>query len=465
MRLFKKILPLLFLIALISCNNNKDTEIHGTTLISGQIINPKLDYIIFSQGDRVLDTVKLDSNNFFRYKTDKIKAGLYSLKHNETQVFYIEPGDSLLLNVNTMDFDESLAYSGKGASQNNLLMDLYLTNESENKNLSRWYSLSPEVYEEKVDSLRSIKLNEYKDFLKYNEVSEGFKKVALASINYDYYSKKELYTAANMGSSKTIPQSFFDYRKKIDFGGNDLRFYYPYYRFLNRYFDNIISSSYGSKKVMDRNSFDYNYKRLKIIDSTITQDSLKNSLLRYNTIRYLLNAKNAEEEQKIFTIFSKLSTDESHLREIDKLAQATIKLSAGKIIPNILLVNADNVVKDLHSIVKTNTVLYFWSSQYVAQFKNIHNRTAELKSKYPEYDFIGINTDTNYKKWRKIITNSGYNNAGEFQLENVADAEKKLVLSSMNKVIILDKNSKILEGNTNMFNRNFEELLLGYLNK
>ena len=179
----KKKLPLilLLLISLFSCNK-KDTD-SSTTWIGGQIVNPKSDYVIFAQGEYILDTVKLDSNNFFLYHTDKMKDGLYILRHNETQVFYINPGDSIMLHVNTLDFDESLAYSGRGAEKNNLLMDLYLKKEVENKMLPKWYTLSPEEFTAKIDSIRNYKLNKYNEFLAKNKVDEGFKNVALTSIN------------------------------------------------------------------------------------------------------------------------------------------------------------------------------------------------------------------------------------------------------------------------------------------
>ncbi len=462
--MFKKILLLLLFTAILSCKN-KDSDTPKTTWISGQIVNPKLDYIIFSQGDQILDTLKLDSNNFFLYKTQKIKAGLYSLKHNESQVFYIKPGDSLLIHLNTMDFDESLAYSGRGGQENNLLMDLFLENETEINNLPKWYSDSPRVFERKIDSLKELKIQKIKDFLQNNEVSENFKKVVDANIKYSHYSKKELYAAASAGSHKEIPANFFDFRKNIDFGNNTLRFYYPYYRYLNRYFDNVISSNYNQSVINNRNSYEYNYKKLELIDSLVKTDSLKNSLLRYNIVRYLVNAKNAQEEQKLYSVYSKMTTDEKHREEVKKLADATVKISSGNLVPNILLVNTANIVQDLQSIINSPTVLYFWSAQSVMQFKNIHRRAAELKSKYPEYDFIGINTDSHFKRWRETIEKTGYNSAKEFQLENVSDAQKKLVLNSINKVIILDKKGIILEGNSNMFNNNFEELLLGYLNK
>ncbi|WP_347374422.1 thioredoxin-like domain-containing protein [Aequorivita sp. Q41] len=464
MRFFKKILLLLSITIACSCNNKEDKE-SSTTYIRGQIVNPTLDYVIFSRGNQVLDTVKLDASNFFEYTTEKIKAGLYSFKHSETQVFYIEPGDSLLMHVNTADFDESLAYSGKGGEQNNLLMELYLRNETENQNLPKWYSLSTKEFESKIDSLKALKLAEYKQFVQNNTVNENFKKIALANIDYDYYSKKELFVSGNRSNPEKFNDAYFEYRKKIDFGLNDLNFYYPYYRFMNRYFTNMACSKYNDKTTINRNSFQYNYQKIHLIDSTVSSDTLKNSLLRYTAISYLLNAKDAEEEKKFFDAFSKMNTDKKHLAEVSVLMHATVKLTSGNIIPNVMLVSSENVAKDLHTIIKAPTVLYFWSSQSASQYKNIHTRATELKSKYPEYDFIGINMDTHFKKWRQTITKLKYNTASEFQLDNLEDAEKKLVLNSMNKVFIVDKNAIILEGKTNMFNTNFEELLLGFLNR
>ncbi|MDC8000888.1 thioredoxin-like domain-containing protein [Aequorivita todarodis] len=437
-----------------------------TTYIGGQIVNPTLDYIIFSKGNQILDTVKLDGNNFFHYRTEKIKAGLYFLKHGESQVFFIEPGDSLLIHINTIDFDESLAYSGRGGAKNNLLIDLYLQNETENKNLPKWYALSSTEFDHKIDSLKKIKINKYEEYLdKNNEVAEGFKNVVLANINYDYYSKKEMYGAANRSNPEKFDKHFFDYRKKIDFDQNELKYYYPYYRFMNRYFENMVCSKYANKTPINRNSFEYNYRKIELIDSIVTSDSLKNSLLRYNAMWYLLNAKNAEEETKFFEAYSRMNTDKKNLEEVRKVFDASVKLTAGNPVPNVALVSTDNVVKDLQSIIKAPTVVYFWTSQSTSLYKNIHNRAAELKSKYPEYDFIAINTDTHFKKWRETVKKAKYNPETEFQLENLADAEKKLVLNAMNKVIIVDENGIILEGKTNMFHTNFEELLLGYLNK
>ena len=449
-------------VALFSCKD-KDSSSIETTWIGGQIVNPKVDYVIFAQGEYILDTVKLDSNNFFLYHTDKMKKGLYILRHNETQVFYINPGDSLLLHVNTLDFDESLAYSGRGAEKNNLLMDLYLKNDSENKLLPQWYTLSPKEFTKKIDSLEKRKIKKYDDFISKNKVDEEFKKVATASIKYDNFSKKELYAIANRLRADQLGKDYYKYRKKIDFEREELRFYYPYYRFLHRYFTNLIVSK--NEPGISRISYQFSLDKMKAIDSVISNDSIKNSLLRITAKRYLFSAKVAEEEKRFYEEFKKVNNNPKHLKEISELTEVTIKMSKGNPVPNILLLTSDNTVTGLHNIIKKPSVLYFWSAKAPNQARVIHSRIAELKSKYPEYDFLGLNTDDHYRNWRSNVNSMGYDPTMEYQLENVSESEKTLVLSSMNKSIILDKDKMILDGSTNIFNTGFEELLLGYLNR
>lgn len=462
--LIKKI-PLFLLCILLGSCKNQESETEQATYISGQIINPVLDYIVFSKGNAVLDTVKLDAKDFFQYRAENIKPGLYFIKHGESQAFFLEPGDSLLLHLNTLDFDESLAYSGKGGEKNNLLMDLYLSNETENQNLTKWYTLPPKEFERKIDSLKALKTNRFEGFVRNNKVSEAFKEVAKANIMYDYYSKKEMYAAANRSKPEQLDAAFFEYRKNIDFDRSDLNYYYPYHRFMNRFFENLVCNKFDNQPPIERNSFDYNFQKIKLIDSLVKSDSIKNSLLRYNAMWYLLNAKDAEEETRFFEAYSKMVTDPKNVAEMQKVYDATVKLTAGNTIPNVALVNIDNVVVNLLDIVKGPTVVYFWSSQSASQYKNIHLRAAELKSKYPEYTFLALNTDKHFKNWRKTVKKAGYNPETEYQLENLTDAERKLVINALNKVFILNKDGIILEGKTNMFNPNFEELLLGFLNR
>lgn len=463
--MIKKLLILFLFIGIaFSCKKDKEVD-SDVTFLSGLIVNPELDYVIFSKGNQVLDTVPLDSKNFFFYKTDKItEEGLFIFRHNETQVFFAEPGDSLILHLNTMDFDKSLNYSGRGAEKNNLLMTLFLANVEENKNLPKWYTLSPEEFTEKIDSLKLNKEKEFKDFLSRNkEVSPAFKAVARTAINYDYYSKKELYGTANKNRLGDLGPDFYSYRDNIDFENEDLRLYYPYYRFMIRFFDNLVVSKHPFG--INRNSYEFNIDRLHAIDSLTQGDSIRNSLTRITALRYFYHAKDEKNQEAFLAQFKQFNNNPRHIEEIEELSQYARKLSNGKTVPDVSLLTMENTNVMLHDVIKRPTVLYFWSSESSEQGRVIHRRAAELKSKYPEYDFIGINSDSHFRKWRTKVEQEKYDPKMEYQLENPVTSEKVFVLGNISKVIIIDTDKTILDGNNNMFNPEFEQLLLGYLNR
>ena len=167
----------------------------------------------------------------------------------------------------------------------------------------------------------------------------------------------------------------------------------------------------------------------------------------------------------MLALFQEINTNIDHLKEIADLSESSMKLTPGNEIPNLFLVTAENTLKALHGIINNPTVIYLWSGESGKHYKNVHHKAKELNSKFPEYDFIGINTDSNYNKWIHIVSRQGYNKGREFQFEDFTKAEKSLVIYSMNKTFIVDENAKIINGSTNLFNKNIEEILLGYLNK
>lgn len=465
--LTRYLLLFLLFILLLSCTNFEESA-SKVTWIGGEIVNPKIEYVILSKDHNVLDTIPLDDNNFFHYRADSITEGLYSFKHYEYQILYLEPGDSLMLRLNTADFDESLAFTGKGAERNSLLMEFFLINEAETQLLPSYYHLAPNEFQQKMDSLSKIRTSLYNEFIVKNPYEERFREIAKANIAYDNYIKKELYISTKFGnkqfSDKTISDEFYEHRNHLDLGSEMLCTFYPYYRFLNKYFDNLAYGKYNSQDNFDRLTFVHIYNKLKIIDSLVTNESLKNNLIRGNIGLFLVNGKDVDKVPELMDLFGKINTNKHNHKKLTELSKASLLLAKGNIIPDVLLINSENTVKDLHSILRKPTVLYFWSYESVMHFKNIHSKAAELSSKYPEYDFIGINTDTHFKKWLSIVIKAGYNKTNEYQFDNIEDAEKKLVINSANKAIILDENGAILQGNSSLFSQYIESKLLAHLN-
>jgi len=460
--------PLLFIILLsvfYSCDDSS-TRNKDMTYIGGEIINPKMDKVILSKGNCILDTIYLDETNHFLFVGEKLEPGLYSFQHGEYQKFFLEPGDSLILRVNTMDFDESLTYTGKGAERNNLLMEFFLSNEQEHQLLQEIAQLSATEFEVKIDSMRDARLQSLGHVIKEAHQSKNFLKVARAAIQYDHYSMKEMYISINKNPErrKQIPAAFYNFRKDISYGDSMLTTYYPYYQFLDRHLNNVASEEILNETSSHNVAFQHTQKKLDLIDSKITYDTLKNNLLRTTAMRYLLRCNEKQKQQQVATKYANLSNNNSHVVEITQILDATLKLTPGNNIPPIVVVDAENMSKGIDAVIKKPTVIYFWSYNSVAHYKNIHSRAAELKQRYPEYDFIAINTDTHFRKWRNIIGKNAFNLKCEYQFENSNQAGKDLVLTSINKAIVVDANGVILESNTSLLKLTFESELLGFLN-
>lgn len=464
--MIKKIIFFLSIFLFISCQDNGGNE-NKTTWIGGQIVNPKSDYVLLYKEEQLVDSVKLNRDNYFLYKSDSIQKGLYSFRHYEYQIFYIEPGDSLMFRVNTIDFDETLSFSGKGAERNNFLMDMFLINEKEIDYLPQLYKYSPIKFEKKLDSLKRIRIGIYNNFLKKNEPDSTFIEVAEASINYDHYSKKELYTSVNLKKKDTLfysdlTEGFYDYRNDIDFGSELLRSYFPYYRLLYRYFDNVTLEENKKQKHYSRSSYEHNYNKLNKINSVVTNDSLKNVLAKNIAHKYLLDCNSKEKQKKIVALFKDINSNKSHHEFIHNLADASMNLTAGNKIPNLSLATTDQTIKDLHSLITKPTVIYLWSSYSIKHYKESHIRALELKGKFPGFNFLAINTNKQYNHWISIVNKFEYNSSFEFQFQNVESAEKKLVINSINKAFIVDQNGVIINGNTNLFNHKIEKILKEY---
>ena len=100
----------ILIVLLSSCMSTDNQD--NITCFGGEIINPKASFVLLLKDDKVIDTLKLNRNNQFLESFPDVKEGLYTFKHGpEFQYMYLQPKDSLLVRLNTWDFDESMVFS------------------------------------------------------------------------------------------------------------------------------------------------------------------------------------------------------------------------------------------------------------------------------------------------------------------------------------------------------------------
>ncbi len=465
---------ILVLLTLLGCKGKSETG-YNYAYIGGEIINPTADYVVLLKSETTIDTIKLDNRNRFLYKVSDLEEGLYSFRHGyEYQMILLEPQDSILFRLNTLDFDESLVFTGKGAKKNNYLINEFLENEIEEKYIFKLCQLTPTIYQNHIDSLKTLKVKKFKKFKNKYETSPLFEKIAQANIDYDYYSSKEIYPFVHYGKNKeailkSLPKDFYSYRKNINYN-NDLSIhYYKYNKFLRYSFSNISlkeHNNHSNDKHFNRYSLCYNLDRLKLIDSLITNTSIKDGLLYDLTMNYVSKNKNVENNNVILKSYLSKTKSEKRKNKMISFTNSLNELKMGSNIPNITLVNHENVEVAMSSIVDAPSVISFWSHTYHDHFRDSHKEIKKLKIKYPEVIFITINIDDyGLEKPEKSLKRNRFSCKNEYVFKNPKEAAKTLAIHPITKAIIVDKNKKIVNNNTNIFSVKFEKQLLGLINQ
>lgn len=470
------ILTLLTLSTLFSCKQGSNGE-KDYAYFGGEIINPNMKYLILkSPGGTTSDTLFLDKNNRFGKKLTNITSGLYTFLHGENQYVLLEPEDSIMVRLNTIDFDESLVFTGKGARKNNYLISMFLQNEIDNKKfMGLMWNMEPKEFEQALDSNRHAKLTDLKNFLANKDYSEYFKTISESNINYDYYSYKELYPFSFYGYNnliryKDLPANFYDFRKEADYNNDKLMSVIPYNRFLLCHFNNLALSKFYETAthnvVFDNQSVVYNLEKLQLIDSLITNKNIKNYLLKFNTINFITISKDSLETKEVLNSFIEKCSDGRDKTYMKNLAKIVNRFKAGNKLPTILLKNLNDVVVSSDSIITKPSVIYFWSSNYPMLLRNSHYKAKMLKLKFPEINFIAININDNDKlRWSNIIKKYHFSSDNEYQFHDPSSAMQELAINSVNRSIFLNGDGTIINSNAMMFTSEFEDQLANSLHK
>ena len=155
-------------LTIFSCKKDKD----DFAFIGGEITNPNTNFVVISKADVILDTISLDKNNRFIYKINNLVSGIYTFKHGgEIQMVLLEPKDSIMFRLNTHDFDESLVFTGNGDKKNNYIINVFLQNEVEQKRIFKFCQLTPEKYQNQIDSLKAEKNLKLENFIIFTIIS------------------------------------------------------------------------------------------------------------------------------------------------------------------------------------------------------------------------------------------------------------------------------------------------------
>lgn len=429
----------------------------------GEILNPQDKFVLFMKDNEVIDTIFLDKNNRFMHKFDSLAPGLYTFKHNpEYQYVYFDKNDSLMVRVNTFDFDNSVVFCGRGDEKNNFLMELYLKNEADKSLMFDVFDRDVKGFEKNIDSSFAIRKSFY--LKKKAEIGwdENFDLIAKASLDFHHITKKEIYPYAHQFRTgenirTQLPKNYYDHRKDVDYNNAVLTNYSPYIKYVSSMLNNVALQS--NTQDLNENSLENNITKLNITDTLIKSEKVKNVVLNNVAMMYLLEDQNMYNNQKFIQRYLELSTDTKQEKEISEIYNSVQNLKVGNKLPKIDLIDNNNQVYDLQSSIKKPTVLFFWTTPAESHITAAHKKAQEFKAKFPNYDFIAININDTDSKWKNAIKKHNLTSNKELHAVDFEALKKQWVITKVHRVIVLNADGTIKNGFANFFDVNFEESL------
>lgn len=464
---------LLSIVVLTSCNDN--TETSKKVYVGGQIENPSSDYVIISKNDVDIDTFKLNDKNRFGGNLENIEPGLYVFKHPpENQIMYLEPGDSTMIFVNTLEFDESINFSGKGSKESNFLTEMYLLNQKNNDLILHYYRVKPEEFARKTDSIKEKRMTDLDELRDRYDLSEHFYELASSSINYEYYDLRERYTFLiekyYPDFAENIPEKFHDYRKDISFNDKDSQDNYVYLNFLDDYFrtksiENCDQNKIDSKECYNLNSYSNIKNRMKMVDSLIKIESIRNSFLELLAAQGIIYSQDKNNINSILDMLTKMKYSGGQIADIKQMAMIQANLLPGNNIGNLKLLNSKKDTVQLKNISKKPIITYHWSLTSQGHHKWENKIIEDLRFKYPEINFIGINIDKDQlETWQERINNKPYDADFEYKLEMLR-VKQNLLKNYLNKLLFISPDGKIIRGDVQLNSPDLESKILEFISQ
>ena len=456
-----------------ACENSSSRETNFAYL-GGEIVNPTSDFIVIQKGGEILDSVRLDEKNKFSYRIDSVKTGIYSFEHRpEVQHFYISPGDSLLLRVNTLAFDESLHFSGTGDTQNNFIAEMYLLDKANSDLLLSFYKTPPTEFLKQTDSIKKSRIENLDRLKTKKNFTPEFVTLARKIINYESYDLKERYlylvNKYYKEYKEILPEDFLDYRKEVLFNDESLQESAAYKRFIENY---LINKSLehckrhqtGHKGCLDRANTKNILSRISMVGDLIQIPSLKNHFLLKLGAKGIVLAKSQEDIQKIIEELRKSGYPEERIKDMEQLGAIQLAYLPGTTLRNVPLINTQGDSVPFQKVLNKPTIIYLWSI-YKTGHQKENKLIQELRKKYPEVNFVGINLDIGETNpWRIAVQKYNYNKNFEYQLGKTR-IEKRFYQYYLNKLLFMDSTGKVIIGDAFINSPEFESRILEFLNR
>lgn len=409
-------------------------------IISGQIENLNDSTIILSQGETEF-VISVAADGSFLDTIYDFEDGYFTLNAaSEYSDMYLKDGFDVFVNLNIVDFDESINYEGIGAAENNFLAKQTLF--TQDVNFWDFCKFQEDTFVFKIDSFVASSIFMLENYAAViPEFDPEFLNQEKANNKYLAAYVKEQYENVNNYFNKTedfeVSPSFYNYRNDIAL--EDIKslkvIYYPLY-----------VEAYIANKTEETDTTEYAFKAIRTIDKELKDNELKKEFLYRSAKSNMPQVKQLEE---YWALISFMVTDKPEYKELKKMYRSLTKIQKGSPSPMTSFKNTAGKEFSLNDFKGKYVYIDCWA-QWCGPCKKETPFLTKLETKYADKDivFLKLSLDKDKQAWKNYVEEKNLLQ-NSFIIENAFDSEfaKAFFINSIPRFILLDKSLNILDAN------------------
>lgn len=350
---------------------------------------------------------------------------------------------------------------------------MYLLDEENSNLLLSFYQNEPKVFKEKTDSILDSRLTNLEKTAVKRNFSPEFVDLAKKSIRYENYDLLERYSYLvnryYRQYKNKLPKDFYQYRKEVQFNDESMQSSPAYRRFIDNYLINRSfkwcerQSSYDKEECNSLTDVKNIMSRIRMVDHLIHLPFLKNHFISNLGSSGIVMAKNREQIEDILRLIETKAYPAEELENLKQLGSIQLAFLPGTTIRNVPLHTFQGDSLPISEIFTKPTVIFLWSV-YDERHAKDHKVINELRKKYPELDFVGINIDVGEMgHWRNVVQQNNYNRERNFQLGSTG-IERRFFDYYLGKLVFLDQSGKVVAGDMHFDSPQLESRILEFVN-
>ena len=392
----KRLLILLIAITLFSCKEEaKPTYV----VFNGTVENsPSKTAKLFGNGLEA--NLPISENGTFGDTLSIEKNGYYTLRiGRESTPVYLVQGLDVSVALNSKEFDESITYSGEGASENNYLAAKYLLSEKEMA-FDKVYSLTEVAFIEETNKINSS----YVDLLEAStDISKDFKALEAKELEYAHINNLENYQEYHRYYAKDdgfiVSESYYDQFKDYNF--SDIEIFQnsdAYRRLVGTHYGRLAVDKAASEKINIAVAY------LQIVDQNFEDGKVKDDLM-FSYLRYGMKADNSLNE--VYNIYKESNPTAENLAAVTNSYTVLKVLTPGNASPSFTYENhkgGETSLADLKGKVVYVDVWATWCGPCKREIPYLKEVEEEFHDKNVAFVSISIDVKKDYDAWRNMVT-------------------------------------------------------------